>query len=102
TGASLLLDGFGREASHRQRGPIDDPNDSVRLNYLMTLAEAGYENQLLISHDLALQHWYRRYGGFGWQHIPDTVQQLMRYKGFDQGLIDRILIENPRRLLTFS
>ncbi|MCQ3802809.1 MAG: hypothetical protein OXC98_06835 [bacterium] len=101
TGASLLLDGFGREASHRQRGPIDDPNDGVRLNYLMTLAEAGYEQQLLISHDLALQHWYRRYGGFGWQHIPETVQQLMRYKGFDQQLIDQILIENPRRLLTF-
>ena len=102
TGVSLLLDGFGREASHRQRGPVDDPNDAVRLNYLMTLAEAGYGDQLLISHDLALQHWYRRYGGFGWQHIPETVQQLMRYKGFDQELIDRILIENPRRLLTFA
>ena len=100
SGAYLLLDGFGREASHRQRGPVDDPNDAVRINYLMALAEAGYSKQLLISHDLALQHWYRQYGGFGWQHIPETVQQLMIYKGLDQELIDRILIENPRRLLT--
>ncbi len=102
TGVNLSIDCFGWEQSYRQRGPVDMANDAIRLNYLMAVAEAGHRDQLLISSDLALQHWQRKYGGHGWLHIPETVQQLMRYKGFDQDLIDQILIENPRRLLTFA
>ena len=93
SGVNLSIDTFGWEQSYRQRGPVDFANDAIRLNYVMAVAEAGHQTQLLISSDLALQHWQRRYGGHGWQHIPETVQQLMRYKGFDQELIDQILIE---------
>jgi predicted metal-dependent phosphotriesterase family hydrolase len=38
----------------------------------------------------------------GLQHIPETVTSLMRCKGFDQSLIDRILITNPATLLEFA
>jgi predicted metal-dependent phosphotriesterase family hydrolase len=55
-----------------------------------------------MSHDLALQHWQRKYGGHGWQHIPETVTALMRYKGFDEELIRKILVGNPGELLTIA
>lgn len=102
TGVYMELDCFGWEESFRQRGKVDMPNDAVRLNYLTALADAGFESKLLISHDIALQHWQRKYGGHGWQHIPETVTQLMRYKGFDEALIHRILHLNPQQMLTIA
>jgi phosphotriesterase-related protein len=98
----MELDCFGWEGSYRQRGKVDMPNDAVRLNYLTALADAGFESKLLISHDIALQHWQRKHGGHGWQHIPETVTQLMRYKGFDAKLIERILYTNPQEMLTIK
>ena len=100
TGVYLAIDTFGWEISVRQRGKVNAPNDAMRINYLMTLADAGYADRLLISSDLAIEHWERGKEGWGWQHIPESVQQLMRYKGLDQALIDQILIENPREFLT--
>ena len=67
-----------------------------------TLAEAGYRSKVLMSHDIALKHRQRQFGGHGWRHIPESVTALMRYKGFDEGLIDRILIENPARILSIA
>ncbi len=100
TGMYMELDCFGWEESYRQRGPVDMPNDAVRINHVIALVEAGYASKVLLSHDIALQHWQRKYGGHGWQHIPETVTQLMRYKGFDEALIDQLLITNPAEMLT--
>jgi len=100
TGVYLELDCFGWEESFRQRGKVDMPNDAIRLNYIIALAEAGFESKVLISHDIALQHWQRKYGGHGWQHIPETVTQLMHYKGFDPATVHRIVVSNPRDVLT--
>ena len=102
TGLYLEFDCFGWEESFRQRGKVDLPNDAIRLNEIMALVEAGHEDRVLISHDLALQHWQRKYGGHGWQHIPETVTALMGYKGFERQLIERIIIDNPRELLTIA
>ena len=102
TGMYLEFDCFGWEESYRQRGKVDLPNDAIRLNEIMALVEAGHDTRVLMSHDIALQHWQRKYGGHGWQHIPETVTALMRYKGFDEQLIQRILVDNPRELLTIQ
>lgn len=102
TGVYMELDCFGWEESFRQRGRVDMPNDAIRLNYLIALADAGFASKLLISHDIALQHWQRKHGGHGWQHIPESVTQLMRYKGFDEALIRQILYVNPQTMLTIA
>ncbi len=102
TGMYLSFDCFGWEESYRQRGKVDVPNDAIRLNEIMALVEAGHESRILMSHDIALQHWHRKYGGHGWQHIPETVTALMRYKGFDEGLIEKILYKNPQEMLTIA
>ena len=102
TGAWLSFDTFGWETSVRQRGKVDMANDAIRLNWLLALVEAGHEDRLLISSDLAIEHWERGKGGWGWQHIPESVVQLMRYKGFDEAVINKILIENPRKYLTIT
>ena len=50
--------------------------------------------------DLALKHWQRRYGGHGWRHMPETIAQLMRYKGFEKELIEAIFVTNAATILT--
>jgi phosphotriesterase-related protein len=55
-----------------------------------------------MSHDIALKHWLSKYGGWGIHHIPRTVVPLMRRKGMSQALIEKILIENPARVLSID
>ena len=100
TGCYLSFDCFGKEESFRQNGLVDMPNDAARINYLIALAERGHDKQLLISHDISLLHWRNRFGGQGIEHIPVAVVPLMRRKGISKELIDRILVENPARVLT--
>ena len=102
TGCYLSIDGFGKEESFRQNGAVDLPNDATRLNYIMALAARGHDEQLLVSHDISLLHWRNRFGGHGIEHIPVAVVPLMRRKGITQELIDRILVENPARVLTIA
>lgn len=100
TGVYLSYDTFGWEGSYRQRVPVDQPNDAIRLNWVKAVADAGFASQILVSCDMALKHWQRRYGGHGWRHMPETIAQLMRYKGFERELIEMIFVTNPARVLT--
>ena len=93
-------DTFGWEGSYRQRVPVDQPNDAIRLNWVKAVADAGFASQLLVSCDLALKHWQRQYGGHGWRHMPETITQLMRYKGFEKELIETIFVTNAATILT--
>jgi predicted metal-dependent phosphotriesterase family hydrolase len=58
TGVYLEFDSFGWEESFRQRGKVDLPNDAIRLNHIMALAEEGYGSKVLMSHDLAVCRIY--------------------------------------------
>ncbi len=100
TGVYMSYDTFGWEGSYRQRSPVDQPNDAIRLNWLKIVADAGHERQVMVSSDIALKHWLRRYGGHGWRHHPESIVDLMRYKGFSDELVNMIYVENPRRALT--
>ena len=102
TGVYLSYDTFGWEGSYRQRSPVDQPNDAIRLNWLKAVADAGYERQVMVSSDIALKHWLRRYGGHGWRHHPESIVDLMRYKGFSEELIRTIYVDNPRDALTIQ
>ena len=102
TGVWLELDVFGKEQSFYQTGPVDKPNDAQRLNRARAVADAGYADRLLFSHDIVNKSRTIRYGGFGFTHIPDNVVRLMRAKEFDEDLIEMITVENPARMLTIG
>jgi phosphotriesterase-related protein len=42
------------------------------------------------------------FGGHGYGHIFRNVVPMMRRRGFTETEIDAILVDNPRRLLTFA
>ena len=99
-GCYMEFDTFGWEDSTRQWSTTDQPNDAMRLNMMMQVAEHGYGDRLLVSHDIVLKHWLSKYGGWGIEHILRSVVPLMRRKGMPEQLVRNILIENPARVLT--
>ncbi|MCP5156432.1 MAG: aryldialkylphosphatase [Ectothiorhodospiraceae bacterium] len=102
SGAVIELDLFGIEQSfYPPNHAVDMPNDAERLRTVRRLVERGHIEQVLISHDICYRTRLRRFGGHGYSHIFENVVPLMRRRGFTEDEIDTILVDNPRRLLTF-
>ncbi|MGE4250039.1 MAG: phosphotriesterase [Parvibaculaceae bacterium] len=102
TGCYLEQDLFGWETSYYPMSEIDMPNDAIRVNRLVTLAERGYLDRLLVSLDIDTRSRLTRYGGEGYQHIVCNVVPIMSRKGFSASDIDRILKINPQRAIAFA
>lgn len=66
----------------------------------MQLIDEGYLKQILISHDNAVKHTLRCYGGWGYDHILTNIVPLMRLKGMSDEQIHTVLVENPKRVLS--
>ena len=68
----------------------------------MGLIEDGYLERVVLAHDNCTKHRLREFGGHGFDHIPTTVAAWMKQAGMTQAQLDTLLIENPRRILTFK
>ena len=101
-GAFLQFDTFGWEDSTRQWGTTDAPNDAGRVNMIIEVAEAGFEDQILVSHDIVMKHWLSKYGGWGVEHIMRSVVPLMQRKGISLDVVRKILVHNPANALAIG
>jgi phosphotriesterase-related protein len=78
------------------------PSDWDRVDDVEQLVADGYQENLILSHDIYFKFWWRTYGGNGWTYILDTILPVLRDRGVSRDAIDDIVIENPKRLLTFE
>lgn len=102
TGCYLEYDLFGREGYYPiHHRVIDLPNDAQRTNEIIELINKGYLSQILISQDIWNKTQRCAYGGWGYAHILRDTLPVMRVKGVTEEQIHMIMVENPRRLLTF-
>ena len=102
-GCYLEYDVFGREGYYPPRFQITDiPNDATRIDELKELADKGYQNRLLLSQDVCNKTALCKYGGWGYGHILREAVPVMRIKGVPEDLINKMLVENPKRILTFA
>jgi len=102
TGCYLEYDLFGREGYYPiHHRVIDLPNDAQRINEIIEIINRGYLNQILISQDIWNKTQRCAYGGWGYAHILRDTLPVMRVKGMTEEQIGIIMVENPRRLLTF-
>lgn len=62
----------------------------------------GYEDKILISHDIHTKNRLVKYGGHGYSHILKNIVPKMLSRGISQTQVDKILIKNPKRWLTFK
>ncbi|MEI9426214.1 phosphotriesterase family protein [Mesorhizobium sp. Cs1299R1N3] len=101
TGCVIEFDLFGQEQGYYPWANIEPPNDAGRLRLIRALIKRGHLDRVVISHDICQLTRLTCYGGHGYVHIYENVIPLMRERGFSEREIDAILVDNPKRLLTF-
>jgi phosphotriesterase-related protein len=103
TGMWLEYDLFGLENSYYPYNPsFDMPNDGGRMAHVLALIDAGHQDQVLMSHDIAYKTSLTRYGGYGYHHLLVNVVPRLRAKGVDDDGLRRLLVDNPARAFAFA
>ena len=98
-GALVGFDSFGQDGYFEPTWK--SKSDQAKLETMLALVEAGFEDQLLMSQDMHKKHYLLRYGGFGYNHVLARVVPRMKVTyGVDDRLIEKLLVINPARLLT--
>ena len=77
------------------------PFDSERIDGLVALIKAGFINQLVISNECVFKCDMRKYGGYGMAHFLENIVPVLKYRGVTDEQLHTILVENPRKVLTF-
>nr|DBA25191.1 TPA: hypothetical protein GDO54_012749 [Pyxicephalus adspersus] len=102
-GSYLEYDLFGTELLNYQfNTSVDMPSDNDRIIALRSLISHGYEDRIVISHDIHTKNRLVKYGGHGYSHILNNIVPKMLLRGISKESIDKILLENPKRWLTFK
>ncbi len=101
-GSYLEYDLFGVECSYYPLSDIDMPSDAQRLDYIQRLIAEGYQDRIVVGHDMFSKHRLNAYGGHGYAHILENIVPRMRKRGMEEETIRAILIDNPARVLAFA
>jgi predicted metal-dependent phosphotriesterase family hydrolase len=92
-GGYVSIDNLGHQAG--------DHEDRVR-EVVLGLLEAGFERQVLLSQDVGQVGELRSRGGRGYTYVIETFLPSLRAAGVDEGTIETMTVENPRRWLTIT
>jgi len=97
-GAYVEYDTFGSESYFDGDGSAE-PSDRERVNCLIELLDAGFDDRLLISQDVCTRVQLLEYGGLGYGHILRSIVPRLRRRGVDDATVRKLLVENPARVL---
>ncbi|MBY8860293.1 hypothetical protein K7711_27735 [Nocardia sp. CA2R105] len=98
-GCWVELDTWGMEqwASSARRGdeyPLRS-FDHHRIDLLLSLLDAGFGGQLLMSHDIAMKPQFTHYGGWGLSHLSSNIRPRLLARGVGEQQFDELTIVNP-------
>ena len=65
------------------------------------LIESGHGHRILLSQDVCTKINLKRYGGMGYSWVLERFVPHLREQGVTEEQLDKIFVENPRRVLTF-
>jgi phosphotriesterase-related protein len=77
-------------------------HDAQVIEGILALIQAGYGDRILVSQDVCTKIQLKKYGGMGFSYVMEFVLPEMRRLGITQEQIHKIMVENPRRILTFA
>ena len=105
TGCYLQYDHFGgfEDSTFQYQGnELLAHNDDDRVATLAHLIELGYGERILVAHDVCVQVHLSQYGGKGYGHLLTSIIPRMKQRGFSDGAIANIFVDNPARALAFK
>jgi phosphotriesterase-related protein len=77
------------------------PCDNERIEVIMEQIHRGNLEHILLSHDICMKIKLTRWGGHGYAHILENIVPRFIQKGLSREQIDILLIENPKRFLSW-
>jgi phosphotriesterase-related protein len=90
----------------RRHGP--DPNapdtakDVLVAEVVPKLIDAGFEDRILLSHDVCFKTFLTAYGGTGYAYLLDKFMPYLHTQGLTEDQVKKIVVENPKRVLTLA
>jgi len=75
--------------------------DSKRVAMILSLLEAGYVENLLLSSDFSIARSLKKNGGAGLAQTITVFGKMLLDAGVKQETLHTILVDNPRRFLAF-
>jgi phosphotriesterase-related protein len=100
-GVYVQYDTWGREYYNDVTG-VAWRSDVRRCEFLAAMLEAGYEDRMLLAHDVTLKMDLRRYGGNGYDHLPRVGLPMMKRHGVTNEQIEKMTVLNPARALAVA
>ena len=77
--------------------------DSLRVDFIVRMTQAGYGKQIILSGDLARRSDLTGYGGGpGYTFILWRILPWLRKEGLTDDDIHTLMVETPKRLLAFD
>lgn len=71
----------------------------IRCEFITALREAGYLDQILLSHDVCETDQLKTYGGGGYGYILEFFLDELRKRGLSEEELERLVATNPQRAL---
>ncbi|MBM3945530.1 MAG: hypothetical protein FJ317_08615 [SAR202 cluster bacterium] len=105
SGCYMEFDNWGFEdttAGSVAHQSIAVPSDVQRMEMYEFLLDQGFGEKLVVAQDVCFKMQYARYGGKSYDHILGNLVPRMRKRGWSDKQINDILVENPKRVLTFK
>jgi phosphotriesterase-related protein len=101
TGAVLEFDRFGAELYNDSWGGKNycEQRDAEVVLEIADLIRKGYEDRILLSHDIGFKVQLSSYGGLGYAHIPRRVLRYLTNLEVPEAAIQQMTVSNPARLL---
>jgi phosphotriesterase-related protein len=102
SGCYLEYDLFGHESSYYPLEPSTYmPSDAQRIDQIGRLISEGFVDRVLLAQDVCAKHRLAHYGGHGYDHLLKNITPRMVLRGITEEQLNTMLVENPKRLLTF-
>lgn len=82
----------------------DMPGPSITMvvgQAISRLMERGYEDRILLSHDVCWKVHLKKFGGFGFSYILEKFLPHLRDLGVTDRQIDKMMVHNPAAVLPF-
>jgi phosphotriesterase-related protein len=93
-GANLEFDFLGMSFT-----PMEQHGEGRVVELLVELLSRGHGDRILLSQDVCHNGQLVTYGGHGYTYLQETFLPRLRAAGVSAAEIDRLTIDNPRRIL---
>jgi phosphotriesterase-related protein len=89
------------EWDYMGQAPLPVERDEQRAKEIADAIKAGYTGQILMAHDVCTKAQLKKNGGGGYAYIAERIVPALKAKGISDADIQKIMVDNPRRALTF-